>query len=160
MKLDRKQVINVLLQFCVFRADQKSRWPLWPLRGQDIFNFSSETSELNSTKPNRKQELIIPALLINEFSRVYHVMLLYLFLFFNCFRAHSSGPNLQSSSLKSDQELVECLVCSDNLASVKVEPCGHYAACTECCVKMKRCIICRTVIENKIFPGMVVYQAV
>ena len=35
----------------------KTRWPPWPLIGWDIFDFSSETAERNSTKLNRKQDL-------------------------------------------------------------------------------------------------------
>ena len=35
----------------------KTRWPLWPLIGWDILDFSSETTERNSTKCDRKQDL-------------------------------------------------------------------------------------------------------
>ena len=35
----------------------KTRWPPWRLIGWDIFNFSSETAEWNSTKLDRKQDL-------------------------------------------------------------------------------------------------------
>ena len=34
-----------------------TRWPPWPLIGWDIFDFSSETDEWNSTKLSRKQDL-------------------------------------------------------------------------------------------------------
>ena len=34
----------------------KTRWPPWPLIGWDIFGFSSETAEWNSTKLDRKQD--------------------------------------------------------------------------------------------------------
>ena len=37
----------------------KTRWPPWPLIGWDIFDFSSETAEWNSTKLDRKQDLNI-----------------------------------------------------------------------------------------------------
>ena len=37
----------------------KTRWPPWPLIGWDIFDFSSETAERNSTKLDRKQDLIV-----------------------------------------------------------------------------------------------------
>ena len=56
-KLDRKQDLNVLYQFCVFRADRKIRWPPWPLICWDIFDFFSETAEWNSTKLNKKKDL-------------------------------------------------------------------------------------------------------
>ena len=35
----------------------KTSWPPWPLIGWDIFDFSSETTERNSTKLDRKQDL-------------------------------------------------------------------------------------------------------
>ena len=44
-------------KFVFFRPIGKSRWPLWPLIGWDIFDFSSETAERNSTKLDRKQDL-------------------------------------------------------------------------------------------------------
>ena len=43
---------------CVFFGPiGKTIWPPWPLIGWDIFDFSSETAERNSTKLNRKQDL-------------------------------------------------------------------------------------------------------
>ena len=44
-------------KFVFFRPIRKTRWPPWPLIGWDIFNFSSETAERNSTKLDRKQDL-------------------------------------------------------------------------------------------------------
>ena len=44
-------------RFVFFGPIGKTRWPLWPLIGWDIFDFSSETTELNSTKLDRKQDL-------------------------------------------------------------------------------------------------------
>ena len=38
----------------------KTRWPPWPLIGWSIFDFSSETSELNSTKLERNQRSECP----------------------------------------------------------------------------------------------------
>ena len=51
------QYLNVLYEVCVFRADRKTRWPLWSLIDLDIFDFSSETGERNSTTIDRKQDL-------------------------------------------------------------------------------------------------------
>ena len=50
MKLDRKQDLKVLCQVCVFPVVKK-RWPPWPLIILDIFDFSSETAQQNSTSP-------------------------------------------------------------------------------------------------------------
>ena len=44
-------------KFVFFGSIGKTRWPLWPLIGWDIFDFSSETAERNSTKLDRKQDL-------------------------------------------------------------------------------------------------------
>ena len=44
-------------KFVFFGPIGKTRWPLWPLIGWDIFDFSSETAERNSTKLDRKQDL-------------------------------------------------------------------------------------------------------
>ena len=44
-------------QVCVFRADRKNKMAPWPLIGWDIFDFSSQTAERNSTKLDRKQIL-------------------------------------------------------------------------------------------------------
>ena len=57
MKLDRKQDLNVLYQVCVFRTDRKNKMAALALIGWDIFDFSSETAEQNSTKLDRKQDL-------------------------------------------------------------------------------------------------------
>ena len=46
-------------KFVFFGPIGKTRWPPWPLIGWDIFNFSSETAEQNSTKLDRKQDLIV-----------------------------------------------------------------------------------------------------
>ena len=45
---------------CFSGRSKKTRWPPWPLIGWDIFYFSSETTERNSTKLNRKQDLNAP----------------------------------------------------------------------------------------------------
>ena len=38
---------------------RKTKWSPWPLIGWDIFYFSSETAERNSTKLDRKQDLYV-----------------------------------------------------------------------------------------------------
>ena len=46
-------------KFVFFVPVGKTRWLPWPLIGRDIFDFSSETAEWNSTKLDRKQDLHI-----------------------------------------------------------------------------------------------------
>ena len=43
--------------FVFFGPIGKTRWLPWPLIGQDIFDFSSETADWNWTKLDRKQDL-------------------------------------------------------------------------------------------------------
>ena len=47
----------LLPPLCFSGQSGKTRWPPWPLIGWDIFDFSSETAERNSTKLDRKQDL-------------------------------------------------------------------------------------------------------
>ena len=44
-------------KFVFFGPIGKTRWPPWPLIGWDIFDFSSGTTERNSTKRDTKQDL-------------------------------------------------------------------------------------------------------
>ena len=44
-------------KFVFFGRIGKTRWPPWPLIGWDIFDFSSETAERNSTNLDRKQDV-------------------------------------------------------------------------------------------------------
>ena len=44
-------------KFVFFGPIGKIKWPPWPLIGWDIFDFSEETAERNSTKLDRKQAL-------------------------------------------------------------------------------------------------------
>ena len=46
-----------LPSLCFSGRSEKTRWPPWPLIGWDIFDFSYETAERNSTKLDRKQDL-------------------------------------------------------------------------------------------------------
>ena len=43
--------------FVFFWPIGKTRWPPWPLIGWEMFDFSSESAERNSTKLYRKQDL-------------------------------------------------------------------------------------------------------
>ena len=51
------KISTISTKFVFFGLIRKTRWPPWPLIGLDIFDFSSETAERNSTKLDRKQDL-------------------------------------------------------------------------------------------------------
>ena len=51
-----KQDLNVLYKVCAFWVNRITKMATWPLICWDIFYFSSEIAEQNSTKLNRKQD--------------------------------------------------------------------------------------------------------
>ena len=55
--LTGSKILTPSTKFVFFGSIGKTRWPPWPLIGWDIFDFSSETTERNSTKLDRKQDL-------------------------------------------------------------------------------------------------------
>ena len=55
--LSGSKILMSSTKFVNFRLIGKTRWPPWSLIGWDIFDFSSETTERNSTKLDRKQDL-------------------------------------------------------------------------------------------------------
>ena len=55
--LTGRKISTYSTKFVFFGPIWKTRWPPWPLIGWDIFDFSSETVERNSTKLDRKQDL-------------------------------------------------------------------------------------------------------
>ena len=57
--LTGSKILTSSTKFVFFGPIGKTRWPPWPLIGWDIFDFSSETAERNSTKLDRKQDLNI-----------------------------------------------------------------------------------------------------
>ena len=56
-EINNTQISTPSTKFVFFRLIGKTRWPPWPLICRDIFYFSSETAERNSTKIDRKQDL-------------------------------------------------------------------------------------------------------
>ena len=55
--LTGSKILTSSTKFLIFRPIGRTRWLPWPLIGWDIFDFSCETSERNSTKLDRKQDL-------------------------------------------------------------------------------------------------------
>ena len=54
--LTGRKISTSSTKFVFFGPIGKTRWPPWPLIGWDIFDFSSETAEGNSTKLDRNQD--------------------------------------------------------------------------------------------------------
>ena len=55
--LTESKISTSSTRFVFLGLIKKTRWPTWPLIDWDIFDFSSETAERNSTKLDRKQDL-------------------------------------------------------------------------------------------------------
>ena len=55
--LTKSKISMRSIKFVFFGSIGKTSWPSWPLIGWDIFDFSSESAERNSTKLDRKQDL-------------------------------------------------------------------------------------------------------
>ncbi|XP_077998099.1 E3 ubiquitin-protein ligase MIB2-like [Glandiceps talaboti] len=51
---------------------------------------------------------------------------------------------------KIDVVEVDCLVCTEAVADVIFQPCGHKVACKDCATRMKKCISCQTTIIQKL----------
>jgi hypothetical protein len=60
-----------------------------------------------------------------------------------------------------DTTIVDCIVCMSNEKNVVFAPCGHYALCTDCAIKIKnssgKCPICRTTIMSIIDKNQIQY---
>ena len=56
-KLTGSKISTSSTKFVFFGPIRKTRWSPWPLIGWDIFDFSSQTAERNSTKLDLKQDV-------------------------------------------------------------------------------------------------------
>ena len=59
--LTGSKVSTLSTTFVFFRPIGKTRWPPWPLIGWDIFDFSSETAEQNSTWQEARSQRSLPS---------------------------------------------------------------------------------------------------
>ena len=49
--------------------------------------------------------------------------------------------------------LSPCIICDECPADILFEPCKHKISCKDCCVKMKRCVLCQLSIDCKYTSG-------
>lgn len=52
------------------------------------------------------------------------------------------GPNMTTVD--------ECLVCSDLKKDILFQPCGHITCCSACAPRVKKCLVCRETVTNRI----------
>ena len=51
--------------------------------------------------------------------------------------------------------LSPCIICDECPADILFEPCKHKISCQDCCIKMKRCILCQLNIDAKYSQGLI-----
>ncbi|KAK4879201.1 hypothetical protein RN001_007347 [Aquatica leii] len=56
--------------------------------------------------------------------------------------------NIQNTNINSTMD--ECLVCSDAKRDMLFQPCGHVTCCSGCAPRVKKCLICRESVVNRI----------
>ena len=62
----------------------------------------------------------------------------------------TTGETISYQNIHFRTVLGDCLVCSDNPATVLFKPCLHMVTCETCAHVMKKCVECRSVIEDKV----------
>ncbi len=60
-----------------------------------------------------------------------------------------TSPQQQSTVSDEPESLTECMVCSDNKRDTLFGPCGHIATCSLCASRVKKCFICKEVIQTR-----------
>lgn len=65
-----------------------------------------------------------------------------------------SGENSEIPQSEPKTPELECVICSEVPGIVTFDPCGHRVTCEECCLRMKKCIICSEIILKKTSSGM------
>lgn len=60
------------------------------------------------------------------------------------------GPNQNNQNSNVTSTLDECLVCSDAKRDMLFQPCGHVTCCAACAPRVKKCLICRESVVNRI----------
>lgn len=67
-----------------------------------------------------------------------------------CFLCKVLVQSFSKIPQEGENEESQCIVCSDEPASVKFEPCGHVIACQDCAARMKKCLKCKGTITRKV----------
>ena len=54
------------------------------------------------------------------------------------------------NSRESELSLDECMVCSDQTRDILFLPCGHVTVCGQCSVRVKKCLLCKEYIDERV----------
>ncbi|CAG0882641.1 unnamed protein product [Cyprideis torosa] len=64
--------------------------------------------------------------------------------------ARSADLPMTDQSLTGDPSLFECLICSDAPRDMLFGPCGHVYCCSQCSPIVKKCLLCKEVVQSKV----------
>lgn len=64
-----------------------------------------------------------------------------------CCRPHQTAASLAPVPLNED--LQECMVCTDGKRDTLFGPCGHVACCSTCSPRIKKCLICKQQVVSR-----------
>lgn len=71
---------------------------------------------------------------------------------------HSNLAMLHGGGGSGDAEsLDECMVCSEQKRDVLFGPCGHVATCSVCSPRIKKCLLCKEVVQSKSKVGLIFF---
>ena len=54
------------------------------------------------------------------------------------------------SNRSSEANLDECMVCSDQTRDILFLPCGHVTVCSQCSIRVKKCLLCKEYIDERV----------
>ena len=59
------------------------------------------------------------------------------------------GGGMSASTPEEDKNLDECMVCSDQKRDILFIPCGHITICSQCSVRVKKCLLCKEFVDDR-----------
>ncbi|XP_066918362.1 E3 ubiquitin-protein ligase mib1-like isoform X2 [Clytia hemisphaerica] len=63
-------------------------------------------------------------------------------------KCHKEYLSTSKAAHKRKEDVNECIVCSQNHRDVIFTPCNHVVTCEGCAVRIKKCLLCRGVVES------------
>lgn len=66
------------------------------------------------------------------------------------------GSHQNTQNVNVNSTLEECLVCSDAKRDMLFQPCNHVTCCSGCAPRVKKCLICRESVVNRIKVGCII----
>lgn len=65
-----------------------------------------------------------------------------------CAKEYKSQSQPSSPTHKNSEDVDECIICSTNKRNVIFSPCQHIATCEGCAGRVKKCLLCRNLVDS------------